>query len=123
MGITDDIGDKAFTDGQLSDAENLGDKGSTDASGNFVPSDWLNAFRHPVHGAILLSGPSHPSVKAMLRDVEQIFRVDLFLLPLPPPSRRFSLPQRNSNILSIHLPRPRRPPRPPRRTRARVSDG
>ncbi|EIM91696.1 DyP-type peroxidase [Stereum hirsutum FP-91666 SS1] len=75
MGITDDIGDKAFTDGQLSDAENLGDKGSTDAHGNFVPSDWLNAFRHPVHGVILLSGPSHASVKAMLRDVEQIFRV------------------------------------------------
>lgn len=75
MGITDDIGDKAFTDGQLCDAKNLGDKGPEDAHGKFVPSDWLNAFRHPVHGVIILSGPSHASVKAMLRDVEQIFRV------------------------------------------------
>lgn len=75
MGITDDIGDKAFTDGQFSDAENLGDKGSKDPSGKFVPSNWLDAFRHPVHGVIILSGPSHGTVKAMLRDVKQIFRV------------------------------------------------
>lgn len=76
MGITDDIGDAAFNNGQLADAQSLGDKGSVDASKTFVPADWLDAFRHPVHGVIILSGPSHLSVKAMLRNVEQIFRVN-----------------------------------------------
>ncbi|OBZ72595.1 Dye-decolorizing peroxidase msp1 [Grifola frondosa] len=73
MGITDEIGDSAFDEGQLADAQDLGDKGTPTSTG-FVP-DWIPAFKNPVHGVILISGDCHATVQATLIKVEQIFNV------------------------------------------------
>ncbi|THH17068.1 dyp-type peroxidase [Bondarzewia mesenterica] len=77
MGIKDDIQAEPnpFKAGQLKDAQNLGDKGVTDKSGNFVP-DWIDAFKHPVHGVFIISGHDHPSVSKKVHEVEHIFGVD-----------------------------------------------
>lgn len=74
MGITEDIKDPSFVNGQLSDAKDLGDTGSSE-SGTFVPSDWLDAFRNPVHGAIIISGPTPTAIKNKVKDIEKIFGV------------------------------------------------
>lgn len=73
MGINDEIGDRAFDGGMLADAQNLGDLGSTSSSA-FTP-DWVPAFKQDIHGMILVSGDSHPSVAKKLREVERIFSV------------------------------------------------
>lgn len=57
----------------LADAKDLGDQGST-SSGAFTP-DWIPAFKQDIHGMLLISGDSHPSVDKRLREIERIFAV------------------------------------------------
>ncbi len=73
IGITDDIGDPVFKAGQLADASNLGDPGTT-TGGNFTP-DWFPAFKNPVHGLIIISGDCQATVDRTLLQVEAILRV------------------------------------------------
>ncbi|KAH9941342.1 peroxidase TAP [Amylocystis lapponica] len=73
LGITADIGDSAFKEGQLADAANLGDQGTT-TNGVFSPN-WIPAFKNLVHGVILVSGDSHPTVEETLCTVEAILGV------------------------------------------------
>lgn len=73
LGITDDIGDKAFEAGQLADAANLGDPGST-VDGKFVP-DWIPAFKNTIHGVIIISGESDLTVAATHAVVSGIFNI------------------------------------------------
>ncbi|KAF8485531.1 Dyp-type peroxidase [Gautieria morchelliformis] len=54
LGLKDNLGDPAFTDGQFQRAHQLGDN---------VP-DWLPAFKGDVHGVILISGDSEASMLA-----------------------------------------------------------
>ncbi|KAI0353796.1 Dyp-type peroxidase [Trametes cingulata] len=71
LGITDDIGDSAFTGGQLKDAPTLGDQGTT-VNGTFVP-DWIPAFKSTIHGVILISGDSDVTIAATRLAIEAIF--------------------------------------------------
>jgi Dyp-type peroxidase family len=72
LGLTPaDLQDSAFTEGQLKDAQNLGDNGTTTPSG-FTP-DWEKAFLNPIHGLIFLSGDSHHTINKKLHEVERIF--------------------------------------------------
>ena len=52
MGITESLGDTDFEQGQLADAEKLGDTGKSEANG-FDP-DWLPAFKNAIDGIILV---------------------------------------------------------------------
>lgn len=74
MGIKDEIGDSAFDAGMLAGAEALGDKGTTSASGEFNPN-WVPAFKHDIHGVILITGDSHKTVHEKLAQIEHIFHV------------------------------------------------
>ncbi len=47
------MGDTDFDQGQLANAKALGDTGTTDSSGKFVP-DWLPAFKSEIDGLILV---------------------------------------------------------------------
>lgn len=58
----------------LADAQNLGDKGTTSASGTFSP-DWDPEFKEDIHGLILITGDSHTTVNETLAKVEKIFSV------------------------------------------------
>ena len=71
LGITDEIGDTAFDNGMLADAEKLGDKGAT-VTNKFTP-DWIPAFKGDVHGMILVSGDCHATVAKKFSEVESIF--------------------------------------------------
>jgi hypothetical protein len=73
MGIKDDLQDDAFAGGQLKDAKDLGDNGSTIGT-DFIP-DWEKPFLEPIHGLIFLSGDSHRTIDHKLREVERIFGV------------------------------------------------
>ena len=72
MGIKDDIGDQVFTDGQLKDAGNLGDKGATPST---PPSDWIPAFKGDIHGLIKISADSHETTAKTVSDIKKIFHV------------------------------------------------
>lgn len=74
MGIKDEIGDSAFDAGMLAGAEALGDKGTKSPSGEFSP-DWVPAFKHDIHGVILITGDSHKTVDEKLAQIENIFHV------------------------------------------------
>jgi Dyp-type peroxidase family len=74
MGIKDEIGDSAFDAGMLADAQNLGDQGTTPSSGAFTP-DWIPAFKHDIHGLILISGDCHATVDEKLAEIKKIFLV------------------------------------------------
>ncbi|KDQ17406.1 hypothetical protein BOTBODRAFT_106029, partial [Botryobasidium botryosum FD-172 SS1] len=71
LGITDSLGDPAFTAGQLASAKALGDDGTTDASNNFTPN-WLPEFKGDTHGIILIGGDSFASVNEAADKVEYI---------------------------------------------------
>ncbi|KAI0364308.1 Dyp-type peroxidase [Pilatotrama ljubarskyi] len=71
LGITDDIGDTAFKNGQFNDAPTLGDQG-TNVNGKFVP-DWIPAFKSTIHGVILISGDSDVTITATRLAIEAIF--------------------------------------------------
>ncbi|KAI0648827.1 peroxidase TAP [Trametes meyenii] len=73
LGITDNIGDNAFVNGQFSDAQNLGDSGTTGTDG-FVP-DWIPAFKNHknIHGVILISGDCDATIAITRLAVEAIF--------------------------------------------------
>ncbi|KAI0759576.1 peroxidase TAP [Trametes elegans] len=71
LGISDDLGDSAFTGGQLKDASDLGDSGST-VNGTFVPN-WLPAFKGTIHGLILISGDSELTIAKTRLVIEGIF--------------------------------------------------
>ena len=74
MGIKDEIGDSAFDAGMLAGAAALGDKGTTSASGEFIPN-WVPAFKHDIHGVILITGDRHETVDRKLAQIEKIFYV------------------------------------------------
>lgn len=74
MGIKDEIGDSAFDAGMLAGAAALGDKGTTSASGEFNPN-WVPAFKHDIHGVILITGDCHETVDRKLAQIENIFYV------------------------------------------------
>ena len=79
-----------FDQGQLKSAKNLGDQGTTDSSGNFVPN-WLDAFKSgKIDGVVIVrvsslhyflkadppikvAGESSPSVNEGISKVEHIF--------------------------------------------------
>ncbi|KAG9074248.1 hypothetical protein FRC06_010814, partial [Ceratobasidium sp. 370] len=56
LDITDDIGDAAFSKGQLADAQTLGDQGTTTDKG-FDPH-WEAAFKSRIDGVLLAAGES-----------------------------------------------------------------
>ncbi len=62
-----------FSAGQLVDAQNLGDPGTTTA-GKFTPN-WVPAFKNPVHGLIIISGDGQDTVNKILAQVEAILQV------------------------------------------------
>ena len=68
------MGDTAFTEGQLKDAQNLGDAGIPGVDGKFMPN-WINAFKSQLHGVILISGDSVQTVTATQAVVLGIFNV------------------------------------------------
>ena len=68
------MGDTAFTDGQLKDAQNLGDAGVPGVDGEFMPN-WINAFKNQLHGVILISGDCYETVTATQATVLGIFNV------------------------------------------------
>ena len=74
MEINDEIGDSAFDAGMLAGAEALGDQGTKSSSGAFNPN-WIPAFKHDIHGVILIAGDSHKTVNEKLAQIENIFRV------------------------------------------------
>ncbi|PIL28565.1 hypothetical protein GSI_08606 [Ganoderma sinense ZZ0214-1] len=74
LGITDDMGDTAFTDGQQKDSKNLGDAGAPGADGEFVPN-WIDAFKGQIHGVVLISGNCDLTVTATQATVLSIFNV------------------------------------------------
>ena len=74
MGINDKIGDDAFDAGMLAGAAALGDPGTNSPSGTFSPN-WIPAFKHDIHGVILIAGDSHKTVDEKLAQIESIFRV------------------------------------------------
>ncbi|EJF56508.1 Dyp-type peroxidase [Dichomitus squalens LYAD-421 SS1] len=78
LGITDNVGDTAFVEGQLKDSQNLGDAGTTDAQGNFTP-DWLPAFKNQIHGLIIISGDSELTVSATQATVMAIFNIGVHI--------------------------------------------
>ncbi|KAH9848438.1 hypothetical protein C2E23DRAFT_739585 [Lenzites betulinus] len=73
LGITEDIGDTVFQQGQLSDAGNLGDSGAATGNGSFDPDQWLPAFKETIHGVILIAGDSDATVTATRQQIETIF--------------------------------------------------
>ena len=74
MGINDEINDSAFDAGMLAGAEALGDQGTKSSSGVFSPN-WIPAFKHDIHGVVLIAGDSHKTVDEKLAQIENIFRV------------------------------------------------
>ncbi|KAH8094516.1 peroxidase TAP [Cristinia sonorae] len=73
LGVTDDIGDAAFKQGQLANAQGLGDKGST-IGGKFEPN-WIPAFKNAVHGVIVISGDCQSTVDERLADAARILKL------------------------------------------------
>jgi len=73
LGLTDDLGDAAFKEGQLADAQNLGDKGTT-TGGTFTP-DWIPAFKNPVHGVIIIAGDCQATIDERLAEVTTTLHV------------------------------------------------
>ncbi|PIL30378.1 hypothetical protein GSI_07563 [Ganoderma sinense ZZ0214-1] len=74
LGMNDDIGDTAFTKGQLADSKSLGDPGASGKDDTFTP-DWITQFKNPIHGVIIISGDSHLSVDAAHTTVSSIFNI------------------------------------------------
>lgn len=73
LGMPDDIGDAVFTAGMLADAQNLGDTGSTSASG-FNP-DWIPEFKKQMDGVFLVAGDGHHTVNQQIQHIRTIFGV------------------------------------------------
>ncbi|KLO11577.1 Dyp-type peroxidase [Schizopora paradoxa] len=71
LGVTESLGDADFAAGQLADAQNLGDTGTTDSSGNFVP-DWLPQFKSAIDGILLIAGDSILTVEEQRNKVELV---------------------------------------------------
>ncbi|TCD63946.1 hypothetical protein EIP91_004756 [Steccherinum ochraceum] len=74
LGITDDIGDSLFKDGQLAHASDLGDKGAT-FDNKAPPTDWVQAFRDPVHGFMIVAGDCQATLDERLAEAMQILQM------------------------------------------------
>ncbi|QRV75637.1 Dyp-type peroxidase family [Ceratobasidium sp. AG-Ba] len=70
LGIKDNIGDTAFTHGQLADAETLGDQGTQTDTG-FDPK-WQTAFKHRIDGVLLAAGESWKTVNDVVKEALEI---------------------------------------------------
>jgi hypothetical protein len=66
LNIQDDLGDDPFSQGQLADAQNLGDDGKVETDG-FDPS-WEAAFKTRVDGVLVVAGESWKSINAKLAE-------------------------------------------------------
>ena len=62
-----------YAAGQKADSKALGDPGTT--KGNTFTPNWDPAFLQDIHGVILVSGDSHPTVDNMLNKIKGIFGV------------------------------------------------
>lgn len=58
----------------LANAQSLGDKGATSASGTFDP-DWLPAFKKDIHGLLLVTGDSHETANEVMSQIKNMFSV------------------------------------------------
>ena len=67
----EELQDKDFPNGQLHDAQELGDPGKTD-SGRFVP-DWDPVFQSPIDGLILVATDSDDTTKVLIKEIDDIF--------------------------------------------------
>ena len=74
MEVKDEIGDAVFDAGMLAGAKELGDPGTQLPTGAFNP-DWVPAFKHDIHGLILITGDCHKTVDEKLAQIEEIFYV------------------------------------------------
>ena len=69
LGVTDDLGDKAFKNGQFVDADNLGDPGTV---------NWKPAFKGTnVHGVFLIASDSTILTDAMILFLTGILGSDI----------------------------------------------
>ncbi|CAE6486107.1 unnamed protein product [Rhizoctonia solani] len=75
LGITDNLGDQPFAGGQLADARNLGDDGTTGPSG-FDPV-WETAFKHRVDGVFVLAGESWASINVKIVEILKDFATSI----------------------------------------------
>ncbi|KAG8690103.1 hypothetical protein FRC09_012136 [Ceratobasidium sp. 395] len=66
LGIIDDIGDPAFSKGQLADAEGLGNQGAV-TDGGFDPHQWETAFKSRIDGVLLAAGESWKTVNQVVK--------------------------------------------------------
>ncbi|CUA72642.1 Peroxidase 2 [Rhizoctonia solani] len=71
LGITDDLGNQPFAQGQLDDAKDLGDDGVTETDG-FHPN-WETAFKHRVDGVFVVAGESWASINVKILEVMLAF--------------------------------------------------
>jgi len=71
LGVTESLGDNDFDQGQLAAAKALGDTGTTDTSGNFVP-DWLPPFKSEIDGLVLIAGDSKETITEQKNKVEHV---------------------------------------------------
>ncbi|QRV90386.1 peroxidase family 2 domain protein [Ceratobasidium sp. AG-Ba] len=65
LGITDDLGDEAFANGQLADAKFLGDDG-VEVNGVFEPK-WEAAFKDRIDGVLIAAGESWKTVNYVVK--------------------------------------------------------
>ncbi|CCO35231.1 Peroxidase 2 Short=MsP2 [Rhizoctonia solani AG-1 IB] len=61
LGITEDLHDGPFAEGQFAGAKDLGDEGTVGQDGGFDPN-WETAFKHRVDSVLLIAGESWASV-------------------------------------------------------------
>ncbi|CAE6487703.1 unnamed protein product [Rhizoctonia solani] len=71
LAITDNLGDQPFAQGQLEDAQDLGDDGVTEADG-FHPN-WETAFKHRVDSVFVVAGESWGSINDKILEVMMAF--------------------------------------------------
>jgi hypothetical protein len=75
LSIKDSLGDDIFKNGQLADAEALGDPGFTDTHKKFHPFNWLHPFRGTIDGVFLITGESVETVRSVLKTLEETFDI------------------------------------------------
>ncbi|QRV75636.1 Dyp-type peroxidase family [Ceratobasidium sp. AG-Ba] len=71
LGIKDDLGDRVFSAGQLADAGNLRDEGTT-IDNTFDPK-WEQAFKTRIDGVLIVAGESWVSVNKKVDDTLKTF--------------------------------------------------
>lgn len=65
----------------LNRARALGDQGTTDVNGTFVP-DWMDLFKGEIDGLIISAGDSRESVNKMIKEAKGILGASIKQLAL-----------------------------------------